>query len=164
MTLQTRKDWAIDQGLATAGRGRMSKEAVLAIEAAMSKGMQFSDQDKHVFQKDRTRVVGGTKATTRKTTRKAAATAGKAATSKASRTLAKAQQDTDAAVSSIATDYPRVHPEGSEWSYKADDGKEHNPGNKAVCTQCHNSLGYCGCDIPKVLVFPFGIMPVRKIK
>lgn len=161
MALQTRKDWAISQGLANPGRGRMSREAVAAIEKAMADGMHFSDEERHVFQKDRTRVVGGT---TAKATRKATAKAGKAATSKASRTVAKAQQASDAASSSVLDEYPRVHPEGSEWSYKDEEGKEHNPGNKAVCTQCHNSLGYCGCDIPKVLVFPFGIMPVRKIK
>lgn len=39
----TRKDYAISLGLATAGRGRMSREALAAVEKAIAEGYIFDD-------------------------------------------------------------------------------------------------------------------------
>jgi hypothetical protein len=40
-----RKEYAVSLGLATAGKGRMSREALAAIDKARAEGMTFSDDD-----------------------------------------------------------------------------------------------------------------------
>lgn len=42
--MQTRKEYAVSLGLASPGRGRMSKEAHEAIRAAEAEGMVFADK------------------------------------------------------------------------------------------------------------------------
>ena len=49
--MQTRKDWAVSQGLANPGRGRMPKAAVIACDKAEDEGMVFSDTKKRPVKK-----------------------------------------------------------------------------------------------------------------
>lgn len=41
--MQTKRQYAISLGLATEGRGRLSREAHAAIDAAIAQGMKFAD-------------------------------------------------------------------------------------------------------------------------
>jgi hypothetical protein len=45
---QTKREWLVDQGLATAGRGRFSAAAKEALAKAEADGLTFSDSAKEV--------------------------------------------------------------------------------------------------------------------
>lgn len=43
--MQTRREYLVGLGLAKAGRGKFSKDALAALDAARAKGVKFSDDD-----------------------------------------------------------------------------------------------------------------------
>ncbi len=48
--MTTKREWLVENGLATPGRGRLSKEAHAALEWAKAKHLQFEDEPQPFIQ------------------------------------------------------------------------------------------------------------------
>jgi hypothetical protein len=131
-TMGTKREYAISLGLATPGRGRLSREAHAAIDKAIAEGMTFSDATaKPVIQKPQ-KVA-------REPQKRAVAT------EESHTTMADIHYRYDVDQLFVGTD---------------SHGKKHTVNARQVCRNCGYSLTSHICHNPEVLVSSLEHIPV----
>lgn len=128
--MQTRKAYAVSLGLANEGRGRMSREALAAIDKAIASGMTFSDMDKHKSNASFGRNTG-------------ANPAGVKPKSQRQIPLKSAPSGSDVMIES-----PRTYEDSTYWTYQNAKGKTVKVDGKQVCGTCMVSLFWHKCSTP----------------
>lgn len=130
--MQTRKQFAVSLGLANEGRGRMSREALAAIDKAISEGMTFSDMDKHHSN----------------------AKFGKRAGEKNAHTGPKPRQiqlKSESSAGDIPMEAPPTYSKNDYWTYQNEKGKSVKVDGRQVCIPCGYSLMWHKCDNPSTV-------------
>lgn len=133
-----RKEWAVQQGLATPGRGRLSREALDAIEKARAEGMTFDDDN-------------GVSAPRKPREKSEKAASGSKST--------KAKSDGGDGFFANETRYPI----DSKWAGFDSKNKKHTISGRNVCFNCGYSL--CGhtCNSPVALLPNLETAPVSLV-
>lgn len=129
----TKREYAISLGLATPGRGRLSREAHSAIDKAISEGMTFSDAAPKP-------VIRDTEKPAREPQRRAVAVESDSHT-----TMADIHYRYDVDQLFVGTD---------------SQGKKHTVNARQVCRNCGYSLTSHICHNPEVLVSSLEHIPV----
>lgn len=125
------KDWAVTQGLATPGRGRMSREAHAAIQEAIAGGMTFSDYKGAPSRR-------GTQTPLAKMVR--------------AKRQESEKQPTDVVENTYAGGFFR-YPMDQIFTYTDDNGKTHEISSRPACMNCGYSLVGHTCNDPVVLTY-----------
>lgn len=130
--MQTRKAYAVSLGLANEGRGRMSREALAAIDKAISEGMTFSDMDKH----HTGAKFGRTKGTAPKPV------------TRAPRQINLKSENVS---TGVEVERPPTYSKDTFWTYTNDKGKTVKVNGIQVCTHCRFSLYWHKCGNPSAV-------------
>lgn len=128
-----RKEYAVSLGLATPGKGRMSREALAAIDRARNEGMSFDD-DVPVIRTPRAPVV---------------------ASAPRLRVSAKAESD-----SNVGSVYHR-YPYDQIFTGTDSQGRVQKVNARAICRNSRYSIAGCPCDSHVALVPSMEVITVE---
>ena len=118
--MQTRREYLVSQGKAKPGRGKFSKDALAALDAARSAGIKFSDDTAPV----------------------------KTSTEKSDKTAVLGKTDARMAESLFPDEYR--FPEAEYRATVLDNGKRREVSLRECCNTCKVSLVNHACDAPTI--------------